>query len=199
MNVGPILIALLAGWLLKEGFPKPLLAGMAVAFAGVALIALSTRSGDGVETASATGVVLCLAAAVLYAVGALTQKPTLATVSPGMSVWMACGIGAAVCLPYGPGLVDQVGDASAGDQLWLIYLGIFPTAIGFTTWAYAMKRLSAGQVASTTYLVPVVATGISWILLDEVPAALAFAGGALCLVGVGITRWRPRRTVPTPA
>ena len=35
------------------------------------------------------------------------------------------------------------------------------TAIGFTTWAYAMRRLTAGQVASTTYLVPVVATGIS--------------------------------------
>lgn len=199
VNVGPILIALFAGWLLKEGFPKPLLAGMAVAFAGVALIAVSTRNGDGVETASAAGVLLCLAAAVLYAVGALSQKPTLATVSPGMSVWMACSIGAVVCLPYGPELVAEMGDAGATDIAWLVYLGVFPTAIGFTTWAYAMRRLTAGQVASTTYLVPVVATGISWVLLGEVPAALAFAGGALCLVGVGITRWRPRRTVPTPA
>ncbi|GAA1744612.1 DMT family transporter [Aeromicrobium alkaliterrae] len=199
VNVGPILIALLAGWLLKEGFPKPLLAGMAVAFAGVALIAASTGGGEGVETASTVGVVLCLAAAVFYAVGALTQKPTLATVPAGMSVWMACGIGALVCLPCSPGLVDELGSAGTSDVLWLVYLGVFPTAIGFTTWAYAMRRLSAGQVASTTYLVPVVATGISWLLLDEVPAPLAFAGGALCLLGVGITRWRPRRTVPTPA
>ncbi|MDF1705712.1 MAG: DMT family transporter [Aeromicrobium sp.] len=199
VNVGPILIALFAGWLLREGFPRPLLGGMAVAFAGVALIAISTRSDGGVETASAAGVLLCLAAAALYALGALSQKPTLATVSPGMSVWMACSIGAVVCLPYGPELASEVGQASTSDLVWLVYLGVFPTAIGFTTWAYAMRRLTAGQVASTTYLVPVVATGISWVLLGEVPAPLAFAGGALCLVGVGITRWRPRRTVPTPA
>lgn len=191
VNIGPILIALLAGWLLKEGFPRPLLAGMAIAFAGVALIALSSRGGDAVESASAAGVVLCVVAAVLYAIGALTQKPTLATVSPGMSVWMACGIGALVCLPYAPTLLDELAAASLHDVLWLVYLGVFPTAIGFTTWSYALKRLTAGQVASTTYLVPVVATGISWALLDEVPAPLAFAGGALCLVGVGITRWRP--------
>ncbi len=193
VNIGPILIALLAGWLLKEGFPKPLLAGMAIAFAGVALIAVSSRGGDAVETASATGVVLCVVAAVLYAIGALTQKPTLATVSPGMSVWMACGIGAVVCLPYAPTLVDELAAASMRDVLWLVYLGVFPTAIGFTTWSYALRRLSAGQVASTTYLVPAVATGISWFALGEVPAALAFVGGALCLVGVGVTRYRPRR------
>ena len=76
VNIGPILIALLAGIVLKEGFPRPLVVGMAIAFAGVVLIATSTRHDTAVETASATGVLLCVAAAVLYAVGALTQKPT---------------------------------------------------------------------------------------------------------------------------
>ena len=61
VNVGPILIALLAGWLLKEGFPRTLLRGMAVAFAGVVVIGLAT-SQDGL-TAS-TGTFLCLVAAV---------------------------------------------------------------------------------------------------------------------------------------
>ncbi len=105
---------------------------------------------------------------------------------------MACTIGAVVCLPFAPALVDQVGSASAGDVAWLVYLGVFPTAIGFTTWSYALRRLSAGQVASTTYLVPAVATLISWVLLGEVPAPLAFVGGALCLLGVAITRLRRR-------
>lgn len=195
VNIGPILIALLAGVLLREGFPRPLMVGIVLAFAGVALIAVSTRGDGGVETASATGVVLCVVAAVLYAVGALTQKPTLRTVHPGMSVWMACCIGAVVCLPYAPGLVDELGRATSHDVLWLVYLGVFPTAIGFTTWSYALRRLTAGQVASTTYLVPAVATGISWALLGEVPAPLAFVGGALCLLGVGVTRLSPSRFV----
>jgi len=195
VNIGPILIALLAGFVLKEGFPRPLLIGMAVAFAGVALIAVSTRTDSTVETASTAGVILCLVAAVCYAVGALSQKLALAHVSPVMSVWLACLVGTVVCLPFAPQLVSQIGDASFGDTAWLVYLGVFPTAIGFSTWAYALKRLSAGQVASTTYLVPALATLISWALLDEVPAALAFVGGGLCLIGVSITRLRPRAKV----
>ena len=42
VNVGPVLIAILAGLLLGEGFPRALFLGCAVAFAGVAVIALAT-------------------------------------------------------------------------------------------------------------------------------------------------------------
>lgn len=194
VNIGPILIALIAGVIFKEGFPRPLIIGMAVAFAGVALIAISTRSSS-VETASTIGVVLCLVAAVCYAIGTLSQKVALRDVSPVMSVWLACLVGTVVCLPFAPQLIDELGDATAGDIGWLVFLGVFPTAIGFSTWAYALKRLSAGQVASTTYLVPAVATLISWAYLGEVPSLLAFVGGGLCLLGVTVTRFKRR----TPA
>ncbi len=191
VNIGPILIALIAGFIFKEGFPKPLIIGMAVAFAGVALIAVSTRDSS-VETASTVGVILCLVAAVCYAIGALSQKVALVHVSPVMSVWLACLIGTVVCLPFAPQLVSELGDATVEDVGWLVFLGVFPTAIGFSTWAYALKRLTAGQVASTTYLVPAVATLISWAYLGEVPTALAFIGGGLCLLGVTITRLKRR-------
>ncbi|MDQ3156859.1 MAG: DMT family transporter [Actinomycetota bacterium] len=197
VNIGPILIALLAGVFLKEGFPKPLLIGTTVAFSGVALIALSTdKDSTAVETASMTGVILCVAAAVFYAVGVLTQKPALKYVSAIQSVWLACIVGVVVCLPFAPTLVNQVQEASTGDILILVYLGIFPTAIGFNTFAYALKRIDAGKVAATTYLVPAVATLISWVWLDETPAALAFVGGALCLIGVAITRAKRRQPQP---
>lgn len=169
---------------------------MAVAFAGVALIAISTRNSS-VETASTVGVVLCLVAAICYAVGALSQKVALVHVSPVMSVWLACLVGTVVCLPFAPQLIDELGDATAGDVAWLAFLGVFPTAIGFSTWAYALKRLTAGQVASTTYLVPAVATLISWAYLGEVPTVLAFIGGGLCLLGVTITRLKRREPVVT--
>lgn len=189
VNVGPIFAAVIAGFLYKEGFPKPLMIGMGIAFAGVALIALSTHSDSStVETASTTGVVLCIAAAAFYAFGALAQKPALRYVEPVMSVWLGCVVGVVVCLPFAPTLIDELSGASTHDILWLVYLGVFPTAIGFSTWSYALKRISTGKAASTTYLVPAVATLISWVVLDEVPAALAFVGGALCLIGVAITR-----------
>lgn len=196
VNIGPILIAALAGVLFHEGFPRPLVIGMTVAFCGVVLIAVATRADStAVESASTTGVVLCLVAAVCYAVGAVAQKPTLSVLSSSTAVWLGCVVGAVTCLPFAPALWRELGDAPAGDVAWLVYLGVFPTAIGFSTWAYAIRRLSTGQVASSTYLVPVITIAISWIVLDEVPAALAYAGGALCLTGVAITRLR--RATPT--
>lgn len=197
VNIAPAIIALLAGFIFKEGFPRPLLAGMVVAFAGVALIAFSTdQDPTSASTASHTGVLLCVLAAVFYATGALVQKPTLASVSPVMCVWLGCVIGAVACLPFAPALAEEVAGASAHDLLWLLYLGVFPTAVGFSTWSYALQRVSTGQAASTTYLVPAVATLISWAVLDEVPAALALVGGALCLAGVAVTRLRRRGAGP---
>ena len=45
-----------------------------------------------------------------------------------------------------------------------------------------------GKMGSTTYLVTPIAVLLGWMLLGETPPALAFAGGALCLVGVAIAR-----------
>jgi drug/metabolite transporter (DMT)-like permease len=75
----------------------------------------------------------------------------------------------------------------------MVYLGVFPTAVAFTTWAYALSRTTAGRMGATTYLVPPIAILLGWAMLGESPAALAFLGGALCLAGVVIARR------PTPA
>ena len=83
----------------------------------------------------------------------------------------------------------RVLDGSA--TLGVVYLGLFPTAIAFATWAYALNRMSAGSLSSSSYLVPGIAVLLSWLLLGEVPAPLAFTGGALCLLGVAVTRLTP--------
>ena len=58
VNVGPIIIAVLAGIYLKEGFPRGLVTGLAIAFAGVVTIAVATSTGRH----DATGVLLALGA-----------------------------------------------------------------------------------------------------------------------------------------
>ena len=73
VNVGPILIALFAGLLLGEGFPRWLVIGALVAFAGAVLVGAATAQG----TSDVWGAVLCLVAAVTYAIGVLAQKPVV--------------------------------------------------------------------------------------------------------------------------
>ena len=79
-------------------------------------------------------------------------------------------------------------EADASAVGWFVYLGLFPTAVAFTTWAYALARTTAGKMGATTYLVPPLAVLMGWMVLGEVPPALALLGGALCLVGVAVTR-----------
>ena len=189
VNIGPILIALLAGVLLHEGFPRTLLVGCAIAFGGAIVIGLAT-SGSGAH--AGWGAALCVAAAAAYAGGVIAQKPLLERTSALQVTFLACLIGALVCLPFAPKLVHEVGSAPAGALAWTAYLGVFPTAVGFTTWAYALKRTSAGRMGATTYLVPPLAILLGWALLGETPPALALLGGLVCLTGVAVTRMRPR-------
>jgi drug/metabolite transporter (DMT)-like permease len=183
--VGPILVALLAGRLLAEGFPRMLLAGSAIGFAGVVVIGVALSGDDG---SSGLGVLLCLLAAGAYAVGVVAQKPVLSRASPLATTFLCCAVGAAVCLPFAPALAAEVGKAGAGALAWMVYLGAFPTALAFWTWAFALTRTSAGRLAATTYLVPPLSIVLGWLLLAEAPPALAIAGGALCLLGVVVSR-----------
>jgi drug/metabolite transporter (DMT)-like permease len=185
VNIGPILIALLAGVVLHEGFPRSLLTGSAIAFAGAILIGLATSDAG---LAASGGAALCLVAAFAYAGGVISQKPVLARVSALQVTFLACTVGAIACLPFGPTLVDELGEASGGAIRWTVYLGIVPTALAFTTWAYALSHTTAGRMGATTYLVPPLAILMAWLILDETPPALAIAGGALCLVGVVLAR-----------
>ena len=200
VNVGPIIIAILGGLFLGEGFPRRLLLGSMVAFAGATLIGLATS--DGAAGGDATlGIVLCLAAAVAYAMGVVLQKPAVREVPALMVTWLACVVAVVVCLPFTADLVREVGTARPESLAWLVYLGLFPTAIAFTTWAFALNRTTAGRLGSTTYLVPAIAIVLGWAMLDEVPPWLALGGGAIAIVGVMIARssgW-PRRTPATPA
>jgi drug/metabolite transporter (DMT)-like permease len=190
VNVAPLFIAILAGRALKEGIGRLLLVGCAVSFSGVALIAFGT-SRHGLS--AGWGAVLCIIAAAVYAVGVVAQKPALSYGSPLAVTWLACAIGAVCCLPYAPALVRQLGHVHASAVAWTVYLGLVPTAIGFSTWAYALARTDAGKLGSTTYLVPPIAVLLGWALLGEVPPLVAVPGGLLCLAGVALARWNPRR------
>ncbi|MGI5453800.1 DMT family transporter [Streptomyces sp. CA-249302] len=191
VGTGPLMVALLAGFLLHEGFPRPLLIGLAVAFAGAALAGASSGGGD----TAVAGVLLCLAASAGHAVGVIFQKPALSHASPLQVTAYASAIGAVACLPFAGQLVDDLGDASAGSWAGVVYLGLLPTALAFWTWSYALSQMPAGRLGAVTYIVPALTVVLAWPTLGEFPSALALAGGALCLVGVGVAR-RPARTEP---
>lgn len=187
INIGPVLIALLGGLLLGEGFPGRLMAGIGVSFAGAIVVGFS-NSGD--SGAAALGVVLCVIAAASWAIAVVAQKPALAHASALQVTTGGCVIGTITCLPFSGQLVSDITSAPMSATLSMVYLGIFPTALAFTTWAYALARTTAGKMGGTTYAVPALVILMAWVALNETPTLPAVVGGLLCLSGVAITRSR---------
>lgn len=187
VQVAPILVGVLAGLALGEGFPRMLVVGGLVAFAGTLLIGI-TASVSGGGHVEAAGVLLVLVSAVVYSVAMVAQKVVLRRV-PGLQVtWLACLVGTVATLPFAPTLLREVADAPPRALLGVGYLGLVPTALAFSTWAYALSRTSAGRLGVTTYAVPPIAIVLGWLLLGEGPALLAVLGGVLSLVGVAVAR-----------
>lgn len=199
IQISPVLIAFLAAAFLDERFTLYLGVGLALAFSGVGLISLATSEGGGSDV---VGVLLCLVSAVVYSISLILQKPLVARLSAIHVTWLACTVGAVVCLPFLGQLLDEAGDAPTSSILWVVYLGVFSTAIAFTTYAYALRHMSASSLGVTTYLVPPITILMGLVFLDETPPSMAYVGGALALVGVAVARRKPRTRadeLPAPA
>ena len=76
-----------------------------------------------------------------------------------------------------------------------VYLGVFPAAVGYVTWAYVLARLPVARTTSFLYLVPPMTLVIAFGLTREVPAVTTLLGGALAIAGVAIVNLR-RKLAP---
>jgi drug/metabolite transporter (DMT)-like permease len=180
--VAPMIIAVLAGLLLGEGFPRRLIVGMIVAAAGVAVIATATSTGK----FDAIGIMLGIGAAVIYASAATFQKVLLRRVDAATMTWLGCLSGTIACLPFAPQLISELTTAPLSSIVAVAYLGVFPTAIAFTTWGYVLSHSSAGRSAASTYAVPAVVLLLAFLVLKETPPPAALLGEILALGGVAV-------------
>lgn len=189
VNVAPILLAVSGALVFREGISRWLAAGLGVAFLGAVLIGFAS----GARFGSGAGVVWSITAAVVYTVGVLAQKPVLARLPNAQVTFLGCAIGAVVCLPWSGALVAEAQRAPASALLGVLWLGLVPTAIAFSTWTYALHRMSPGRLGVSTYVVPPLVILLALAVYGEVPAPLAIVGGAVCLIGVAISRRTSRR------
>jgi len=194
-QVSPIAIALLAVLMLGERLTGQVLLGMVLAFLGVATIAVgasTTMEGD------LWGVVLCLVAAFSYAISAVLEKP-LVTRLPALQItWVACTVGAVMCLPFAGSLQREALVASTTNLGWLVFLGVGPTAVAFAAFAFALRHMSASALAIATYLIPPLTIVMSVLLLSEAPSGATYVGGALTLVGVAVAQTDRQARRPLP-
>jgi drug/metabolite transporter (DMT)-like permease len=175
----PLVSTAIAAYFFKERLSGIKVAGSAVAIAGVALVCLA-RTGLSMSTA----VWIVVAAMVVQGIYHPLTKPLLRKYT-GMEVaTYGMVLGTVMTLPFVPFGLTEVFSAGAPAWISALYLGLFPSALGFVLWGYAVARLSVAASTSLLYLVPPVAVAISFLWLGEVPVASELIGGAVVIAGV---------------
>jgi len=180
INTMPVMTALIAMFTLGERFGRWGWIGTGISFAGVTLIALSGADGFDLDP----NAILIIGAALCSAIASVLQKPILGRM-PALAVtaWLLL-IGALPLVPAIPATLQALAEAPASVNWSVAYLVLFPTAIGYVTWAIALKRLSAARAANFLYGVPPTATLMGFLWLGEIPTLIGAIGGVMAIFGV---------------
>lgn len=186
----PAITALLARVLTGERLPLAGWIGSLVSFGGVALIVLGDSAGLRFDP-FAGFVLLSAFATSLYFV--LQGRMFARYKAVEVTAFVTWG-GTLPMLLFLPGLAGDVADAPSSSLAAAAYIGLFPSAVAYSLFAFAQTRAPVTQVTSFLYTVPIFSLLLSWWLLGEVPSPLTIVGGAVAIAGIVVVgRARRRR------
>ncbi|WP_051026463.1 EamA family transporter [Nocardia higoensis] len=196
----------LGALLLRERLRPRQLIGLAVASAGIAVIA-ADRMGE----AALLPMLLTLAGGFGWALGNIGSRlATTATPASGppvnplhLTLWMTVippvPLFVLSAVTEGPttglrALTDFTAPTAPGALFGLVYLVTLGTVAGSGLWTYLMSRYPAGTVAPLSLLVPVVGIAAAWLVLDETPTPAELLGAVVVIAGAFVTVSTSRRS-----
>lgn len=162
--------------------PKKVL-GMVLALGGIGVLQLA-RGSKG--TATLAGDLFIVGAAITFAIYTILGKKLTTRLSGLALTTFSYLIGGTVLAPIALWQASAIDFSQISGAAWgaMAYMTIFPSALCYVIFYYALKHVPASRVSNVGNLQPVIATmfGI-WLLGDTVTSEL-LAGGSLVLTGV---------------
>lgn len=190
----PIFTAIIAVLFLNERLKLFGWVGLGVGFIGIILVTLGS---DGFSFALSKGALYMLIATIATSIFFVFQKPLLTRYRPIELTAYFTWAGTLPMLLFVPGLMDNVQEATLEANVAAIFVGVFPAAIAYATWAIALSLGNASSVASMMYIEPAIAIIIAWFWLNEWPSTVSLIGGAIALSSVFIVNAVGRSSIKT--
>ena len=183
----PLWIALIDRVLLHRRQPPVVLVGLAVGFAGAAILIGGGAIGGDIDAA---GLTIALVAAASWAAGSIYQRHAILPDRPFVAAGMEMMV-AAACFVLAGLAAGEIGDLepagfSRASLIALAYLVVFGSWIGFTCYLWLLRVARTSLVATYAYVTPVGAVIVGWLLLDERIDGVTIAAGALIVVSVAL-------------
>ena len=175
--------------------------GILVGFAGVALLVAPSGAGHGFDSRFLVGALVIEIGAFAWQGGSVYAKHSLEKVPPLMSAALQALIGGV--------LLDIIGLAigeaprfhpTTRSLIALIYLTVFGSIIGYSAYTYALSKIRVTTVSLHTYVNPIVAVILGWLILNERLTWVSIAAMAIILSGmalVQLTRAQPVAIIET--
>jgi drug/metabolite transporter (DMT)-like permease len=170
------------------------LAGVALGFAGVALLFLPGNRPEGVPIGPSLLLVL---AAMSWGLGSFVSQRMTMPADPLMSTgWQMLAGGLVLCLAALP--AGEVGDLdvasfSRDSLLALAYLIVIGALVAYSAYTWLLQNAPISQVATYAYVNPVVAVILGWLILDEsIPPMMLVASAVIVASVAAIVRTETR-------
>lgn len=185
----PALTAIVAFFILRDRLPRLGWVGTLVSFAGVLLIVLGDSAGLSLNPFA----FLILLSALSTAFFTVLQKPLFARYRAVEVTAFCTWAGTLPLLIFLPGFFADVAGAGTVPLVAVVYTGVFPAAVAYAQFSYAISKLPVTLATTFLYAVPVFSLLFSWLLLAEVPSSLTLVGGVVALSGIAIVSYAKRR------
>jgi drug/metabolite transporter (DMT)-like permease len=189
----PLVTLLLHSLLFRERITAWGAAGLATGVSGTGLILFGEADGLSIDF----GVLWIVMAITSESLFFIYQKPALDRFTPfGLNLYTSL-FATAFMAPFlfyltVPGAQFDISAIGV-----ILYLGIFPAAVAYLLWSYAIATIGVARAATTLYALPGITIIMGFVLIGELPTMLAISGGLLALLGAylcGLGVRIPRKT-----
>ena len=198
-GLAPVFSMLIAWPVLGERIGGRRMAGLLLAFAGVAAV---IQPSGGVDRDRALGALLFVAGAACWGIYSVLGKSATARFGAVTATLYATATGALMLIPFSIGESgwSKLADGDAAALVSILYLAVFGTVLAFVLFYEGVSRIGASRATAFALLVPIFGVLGSVLVLGESIGAGTLVGGVVILVGLWLVQQpaQERKTAAEP-